>query len=99
MFWQNDSGPESRTIGTAFALPDPVESVARCNDPRVRNRASEVFAKVFENRGMFRRHCGKVIEGFVYTSSQTRGRYVVAENPLVRHLSKETRLWNEFTEH
>ena len=48
---------------------------------------------------MFRRDCGKIIEGFVYPRGQTCSRDVVAKNPMVCHLCKETRLRDEFAEH
>ena len=46
--------PQAGTIRATFALANPVESVAGCDDPCIRERPLQVFAEVLEDRGMFR---------------------------------------------
>src|ERR1700759_5346253 len=48
---------------------------------------------------MFGWNCRKIIECFVDPGCQAGGRHVVAQYPLIHHLSEETRLRSEFVEH
>src|SRR5580698_8992534 len=48
---------------------------------------------------MFGWNCRKVVECFVDAGCEARGGHVVAQYPLIHHLSEETRLGSEFVEH
>ena len=65
MLGKNDPGSEARPIGTIVALSDAIETIAGSDDPSIGGRAAQIFAKIFEGRGMFRRDGGEIVEGFV----------------------------------
>src|SRR5579859_4695551 len=98
MLGQDHPRSGAGTVRTIVALANAIESVARSDHPGVRERAMQVFAKVLEYRWMAGRHCGKVVEGFVDASGQAGSGDVVAEDPLIDYLGKETRLRDELLE-
>ena len=52
------------------ALSDTVKSVARSDHPGVRGRALQILAKVFEDRGMIRRHRSEIVQCFINSGGQ-----------------------------
>src|SRR5207253_3485536 len=80
IFGQNHSRPRTGTKGAVTALPNAIKPVAGSNDPDIRSRPLQVFAKVLKYRGRFRRKRGKVIYGLVHTRCQACGGDVVAED-------------------
>src|ERR1700760_4307539 len=99
MLRQNHSRSRTRTKGAVIAFPDPVESVARRDDPGICGRPFQILAEVLEYRGMFWRNCRKVVEGLVNTGRQTCGGYIVSEDASIHHLREKAGLRDQFVEH
>src|SRR6266550_1924401 len=99
MLRQNDFSPETRTVGTILALANAVEPIAGGDHPCAGGGTIQILAKILEYCGMFGWNCRKVIECFIDASRQACGRHVMAQYPLIHHLSKETRLGSQLLEH
>src|SRR5580692_3746559 len=65
MLGQNHASAQAWAVRTVTALTDAIETVARCNDPRIGRWAFQILAEVLEGGRMFRRERRKVVDGFV----------------------------------
>src|SRR5258708_731208 len=99
MLGQNDFRSKARTVGPVLALANPVESVAGGDHPCAGGGTVQILAEVFEYGGMFGWNCREVVECFVNAGCEACGRHVVAQYPLIHHLSEEARLGRQFVEH
>src|SRR3984957_19041734 len=97
MFRKDHTRPQPGAIRSVAALADPVETVAGSHDPGIRGWTFQIFPKVLEHGWRLRRERGEVIDGFIYTGGQTRGRHVVAQNPTIHNLREKSSLWEQFT--
>src|SRR5437763_16600128 len=94
---QNDAGAQSRTIGAVPAFTNTVEAIAGSDYPGIGCGTLQILAEVFENRGIFGRYRGKVVEGLVNAGRQTGSGYVVAEDAAIDDLAEEGRARYELT--
>ena len=74
------------------ALPDAVKAVAGRDDPGIRRRPLQILTEVFEHRGRLRGNRSEIVERFINAGRQAGSRYVVAQDSMIDHLRKETRL-------
>src|SRR6185437_7282850 len=95
---KNHARTQSLAVRPVATLANAIEAIAGSNHPGIRRGPLQILAKVFENRGMVRRHGGEVVEGFVDAGSETCCSHVVAEHAAVDHLREESRLRDQFVQ-
>ena len=96
MLRQNHTCAQPRTVRSMTALADSIETVAGSDDPRIRGRPLQIFAKIFKNGWGLRRERSKVIDRLIHARRKACRRNVVAQNSAVHHLRKETCLGYQF---
>src|SRR5712692_5445875 len=95
MFRQNHARAQTWPVRAIIALPYAIETVARSHYPGVRGRPLQIFAKILENGGVFRRQRSKIVDRLVDPGSQAGRSDVVPQNPAIHHLRKKSRLRNQ----
>src|ERR1700722_1710254 len=96
MFGKNHSRSQTGAVGTVAAFSDSIETIAGSHDPRIRRRTLQIFAKILEDGGMFRRKRGEIVDGLVDSRSQACSSDIVAEDAPIPHVREECRLRNQF---
>src|ERR1700732_1747817 len=79
----------AHTVGTAVGTADTVESIARCNHPRILRGSLEVFAEVLKDGRMLWWCERKIIQRLVNTRGQRRRRKIMPPDSVVDDLRKK----------
>src|SRR5882757_2577098 len=97
LFWQQDLRTQS--VGAAIGAADAVETVARCDHPRILRRSLQILAEVLEDGRVLRRCQRKIIQRLVKACGQRCRRNIMSQDSAVEDLGEERPLRNQLSQH